>query len=88
MAHTVNQRVLDCPAAGGFLLIDAQPALAELFDVEKEIASYESLDECVELQRLYRANPSARTEITGRARKRILGEHTYGHRLKKNNGPA
>jgi spore maturation protein CgeB len=82
METTVNQRVFDCPAAGGFLLTDYQPVLDELFDVERECAVYRSLDECRELLRFFRAHPYARREITERARARLLGEHTYAHRLR------
>ncbi len=81
MATTVNQRVFDCPAAGGFLITDAQPTLEDLFDVETEVVAYSSLDECKDLLRFYREKPAARNEVTQRARKRILGEHTYAHRL-------
>ena len=81
MATAVNQRVFDCPAAGGFLLTDAQPDLCRLFDVEHETAVYHSRDECVDLLRQYRRHPAARRDIARRARKRILGEHTYAHRL-------
>lgn len=83
MPNTVNQRVFDCPAAGGFLLTDAQPALAGLFDLETEVASYSNLDECVELLRFYGRNPKARRAVVTKARKRILGEHTYAHRLEQ-----
>ncbi|MBI4557489.1 MAG: glycosyltransferase [Candidatus Hydrogenedentes bacterium] len=83
MPATANQRVFDCPATGGFLLTDAQAELQELFDAEKEVARYHSLDECRELFRSYRTNPRARRELTTRARKRILGEHTYAHRLQR-----
>lgn len=80
MPNAVNQRVLDCPAAGGFLLTDAQPQLAELFDAD-EVAVYHSLDEAVALYQEYLAAPLARRELIARARRRALGEHTYGHRL-------
>jgi len=83
MPTTVNQRVFDCPASGGFLLTDAQAALGELFDVQSEIAEYHSIEECRELLRFYRAHPHARRAIIERARKRILGEHTYAHRLQQ-----
>lgn len=83
MPTTVNQRVFDCPAAGGFLLTDAQSGLRKLFDVENEAACYSSFEECRELFRHYRTHPAARTEIACRARRRILGEHTYAHRLEK-----
>jgi spore maturation protein CgeB len=82
MPHTVNQRVFDCPAAGGFLLTDAQPDLEELFDLESEVATYSSLDECVDKFRFYKRHPGARIEIAGRARNRVLSEHNYAHRLK------
>lgn len=83
MATAVNQRVFDCPAAGGFLLTDAQPALGELFDVERELAVYRTTEEAVELLRWYRARPRARQDQTRRARARILNEHTYAHRLRR-----
>lgn len=83
MATTVNQRVFDCPAAGGFLLTDAQSGLAQLFDVEKEVAVYHDLDEMRHLLRHYLAHPEQRRSMTERARKRILGEHTYAHRLER-----
>lgn len=83
MATTVNQRVFDCPAAGGFLLTDAQPVLDELFDVENEVAVYHSLEECRDSLRFFRAHPKARTEIAARARARVLAQHTYAHRLQQ-----
>ncbi len=81
MATAVNQRVFDCPAAGGFLLTDAQASLDELFDAPNETARYHSLEEARDLLRFYRAHPKARHDIVNRARTRILGEHTYRHRL-------
>ena len=83
MPHTVNQRVFDCPAAGGFLLTDAQPDLDELFDVETEVVRYRSFGECTSLLQEYLARPEARRSVTLRARARILGEHTYAHRLEQ-----
>jgi spore maturation protein CgeB len=81
MPNAVNQRVFDCPAAGGFLLTDAQPDLALLFDEETETAQYDSLEGCVDQFRFFRTHPKARIEIINNARRRILNEHTYRHRL-------
>lgn len=81
MASAVNQRVFDCPAAGGFLLTDAQGDLAELFDLDHEVAQYQGEDECLRLFCHYLSHPQARNEIAARAQTRILGEHTYAHRL-------
>ena len=81
MATAVNQRVFDCPGAGGFLLTDHQASLADLFDMESEVAVYSTLEEAREQLRWFKERPEARKEIVERARKRILGEHTYRHRL-------
>ena len=83
MATAVNQRVFDCPGAGGFLLTDNQASLADLFDVESELAVYNTMDEAREQLRWFMERPQARNEIAERARKRILGEHTYRHRLEE-----
>ncbi len=83
MATAANQRVFDCPSAGGFLLTDAQASLFELFDADTELAVYHTLDEARELLRFYRSHPKARVEVTRRAQARILGAHTYEHRLRQ-----
>ena len=81
MASAVNQRIFDCPAAGGFLLTDGQGDLGSLFDVETEVAQYQNLDEAEAMLLHYLEAPEERVEITRRAQKRIMGEHTYRHRL-------
>lgn len=83
MAAAVNQRVFDCAAAGGFLLTDAQPSLDALFDLPRECATFATPGECHEKLRHYLANPQARVDIASRARARVLGEHTYRHRLQE-----
>lgn len=82
MPAAANQRVFDCPAAGGFLLTDAQHSLNSLFE-PGEIVRYTSFEECKDLLRWYRANPEARLEVVKKARSRILAQHTYAHRLQQ-----
>ena len=81
MPSAVNQRVFDCPAAGGFLLSDAQSGLARLFS-ENEVATFATLDECRDKLQYFNRDAAARREIVIAARKRILDEHTYAHRLR------
>ena len=80
MASAVNQRVFDCPAAGGFLLTDAQSSLEELFEPE-ELATYPTWEACQELTHYYGRRPAARKAMVEAAQRRILAHHTYGHRL-------
>lgn len=82
MATSVNQRVFDCPAAGGFLITDAQADLTELFDIGSECVTYRTLDELVELVHKYQRDAHARSHIVAKAQARIIGHHTHAHRLK------
>ncbi|WP_052263249.1 CgeB family protein [Geobacter pickeringii] len=80
MPHTVNQRVFDVPLCNGFLLTDRQGALLELFE-EAELATYGTIDEAAELARFYLERPPLRSEIVRKAKRRVLAEHTYEHRM-------
>lgn len=80
MPAALTQRVFDCPAAGGFLLTDAQPDLDELFAPD-EVVRYHDLEECAQLLRWYQARPHARAPIIRRAQERIRDQHLYRHRL-------
>lgn len=82
MPHTVNQRVFDVPLCGGFLLTDRQGALGELF-AEDEVALFDGIEDVAEKARFYLEREGLRREIAERARRRVLGEHTYGHRMQR-----
>ena len=82
MKGAVNQRVFDVPACNGFILTDHRYQMEKLFEPEKEIAVYYSLDEIPELIEKYSAQPSLRNQIIKAARKRIMAEHTYDCRIK------
>jgi spore maturation protein CgeB len=80
MASAVNQRVFDCPAAGGFLLTDTQADLHELFD-PCELATFGHWEELEHKTRYYLRHPHARIPIICAAQQRIRAHHTYQHRL-------
>jgi spore maturation protein CgeB len=81
MKTAVNQRVFDCPAAGGFLITDDQADLAELFDLDSEVVIYATLDELEDKVAYYLKHPKQRIPIVQRAQQRITGHHTHAHRL-------
>jgi len=81
MATAVNQRVFDCPAAGGFLITDAQQDLQDFFEIGTECVVYGSLDELKELAMRFRCDLAARKGIVENAQRRIVAEHTHAHRL-------
>jgi spore maturation protein CgeB len=81
MKAAVNQRVFDAPAAGGFVLTDFREQLAELFEVGEEMACFGEPGEIADLVRYYLQHPEVRETMTGKARSRVLAEHTYRHRV-------
>jgi spore maturation protein CgeB len=81
MKAAVNQRVFDAPAAGGFVLTDFREQLAELFEVGEEVACFGEPGEIGDLVRFYLKHPEVRKTMTAKARRRVLAEHTYRHRV-------
>lgn len=82
MKGAVNQRVFDVPACGGFVITDYRNQMEDLFEPVIEIVSYSASDEIGELVERYLRDPGLRKSVTSEARKRILAEHTYDHRIK------
>lgn len=82
MRTAVNQRVFDAPLAGGFVISDDQEDARNLFEAGTEAVLYRDLDELVEQVERYVARPDERWTIVEAARRHILAEHTYSHRLR------
>nr|WP_321260751.1 glycosyltransferase [uncultured Pseudodesulfovibrio sp.] len=81
MKGAVNQRVFDVPTCGAFLLTDYRRQMEELFEPGKEIVFYSHPDEIPGLVDIYLNAPDKRQRIIDAARKRVLAEHTYDHRM-------
>lgn len=80
MRWAVNQRVMDCPAAGGFLLTDAQKDLEELFEPD-EMAVYGSTEELLDKLTFFQSHDAARRQMVTKAQSRIAAQHTHRQRL-------
>ncbi len=81
MKGAVNQRIFDVPASGAFLITDHRIQMENLFIPNEEIISYTTIEEIPELIKKYIKDKNARKRISKAARKRILAEHTYDHRI-------
>ena len=77
----IPQRALDIMGAGGFLLSNYQPELAESFIDGEEMVMYESIEDMYAKASYYNANPELRTEIAGRGHERVAGEYSYDSRI-------
>jgi spore maturation protein CgeB len=80
MPAALNQRVFDVPLCGAFVLNDHQADLETLF-APHEYASCTTPEEYPDKVAFYCDHPEIRETIITAARRRILAEHTYLHRL-------
>jgi spore maturation protein CgeB len=81
MKGAVNQRVFDVPCCNAFLLTDHRRQVEDLFEPGTEIVCYASPDDIPALVERYLADPAARARVAAAARRRVLAEHTYDHRM-------
>jgi spore maturation protein CgeB len=78
----VTQRVFDVPAAGGFLMTDRTAEVERYLLPEEEVVFYEDPADLKDKTAYYLNHDRERRNISAKARKRVLQEHTYGHRIK------
>ena len=76
----INQRPFDVPACGGFLITDIRDDILELF-ASDEVVTFETTDDLLEKIRNFFYDKALRSEYVRKARKRVLAEHTYDHRI-------
>lgn len=75
------ERCYGVPARGGFLLSDARRHAADDFDLAREWASYDGIDDCIVKIRYYLAHFEETRHIAEAAHARVLRDHTYAHRV-------
>lgn len=76
----VNPRTFELACMGAFQLVDKRGLMPELF-ADGELACFETLPEMLAAIDYYLARPEERAVIAERARKRVLADHTYQHRM-------
>ncbi len=74
-----NKRTFEVAAMGAFQLTDT-PALADVFDPEREVAFYDGRSEMLDQIAHYLARPEERAAMAERAQRRAHAEHSYAHR--------
>ncbi len=71
-----NIRLFQATGVGSCLLTDWGTNLSELFEIDQEVVTYTSLDECKEKIRFLRDNEKVRAAIGKRGQQRTLKDHT------------
>ncbi len=81
--HANNMRLYEATGVGTLLLTDRKDNLGELFEVGKEVVTYSSPEEAVELIRYYIAHPEEAGAIARAGQARTLRDHTYQRRMEE-----
>jgi spore maturation protein CgeB len=76
-----NCRLYEATGVGSFLLTDWKENLHEMFEPDKEVASYRTDEECAEKIACYLEHSEERERIAHAGQERTLREHTYGQRM-------
>ena len=80
----LNMRVFEALASGSMLLTNEANAsgLEDLFEDRKHLVIYRNDNELIEFAEYYLNNGDEREEIAAEGMRKVLNEHTYGHRVK------
>lgn len=78
---TINQRVFDVAACGGFILTDYRRGLGNLFEIGDEVIYYENKEDVRCKIQYYLEHEDERVEIARNAQRRVLKGHTFRHRM-------
>jgi spore maturation protein CgeB len=82
-AEAGNIRMFEVTGVGACLLTDWKANVAEMFEVDREVATYRSAAECVEKARWLLDHPKERAEIAAAGQKRTRASHTFERRARE-----
>lgn len=70
-------RVLDIMACGGFVLSNRQPEISEYFEEGAEIATFGSMEECIDKVHYYLSHEEERRQIAEAGQRKVKKEFSY-----------
>jgi spore maturation protein CgeB len=78
-----NMRLFEATGVGACLLTDWKENLPELFEPDREVATYRDASECLEKIRWLLAHDAERQAIARAGQARTLAQHTFPHRARR-----
>lgn len=78
--YAANIRLFETTGAGACLLTDYKKNISQFFEPDKEIVTYNSIDECIEKAKWLLNNPNDRKQIANAGQAKTLSEHTFQKR--------
>jgi spore maturation protein CgeB len=81
--HASNYRLFEATGIGACLLTDWKENLGSMFELDKEVVCYRSVDECVEKAQWLLDHPVDREKVAAAGQARTLKDHTFAHRAEQ-----
>ena len=76
-----NMRLFEATGAGAYLLTDFKDSLHALFEPDREVGVWRSIDDCIAGIERALADERGRAEVARAGHTRTLAQHTYRHRV-------
>jgi spore maturation protein CgeB len=83
--YAANVRMFEITGVGSCLLTDRKKNMNELFEEDKEVVLFQTMDECKEKLQWLLNHPKERDEIAKRGQTRTLKQHSYAVRAEQLN---
>lgn len=79
--YSLKMRDFDGPMSGSLYLTHDNPDLANLYELDREIATYGSTEECIDKVRYYLREDAIREGMASAGRERAARDHAWSHRF-------
>ncbi len=77
-----NIRCFEATGLGSCLITDHGPGLSEFFDIDNDIVTFETVDECIAKIAYLRKNPDEIERVARNGQRKTLARHTIAERCK------
>jgi spore maturation protein CgeB len=77
----IKGRNFEVPGCGGFLLTERVPHLERYFELDREVAVFDGIDDLVDKVRYWLEHDEDRQQVAEACYRRVISEHTYDHRF-------
>jgi len=82
LGNDINYRTFETLGCKTFLITNHTPGLEKLFDIGKDLVTWDNMNDLKEKIRYYLDNPKSREEIENKGYETVLKKHTYDSRAK------
>lgn len=79
----IKGRTFEVPGCGGFLLTERVPHLEEYFEIGREIAVFDGVDDLVQQVDRWLSDKEGRARVADAGYQRVLRDHTYDRRFEE-----